>query len=162
MGVLQTLRLGPNGELLLPSALRESLRLEPGDLVQVGIETEEQPSVTLMLSARRPGMRRLQAPSRALANIAQSMALEGKCLVQVFDDETLVVEFDGRDQAAAPASQVVDHLTENDIFYNANALNKDGTVEDLVGCVDYRGPPVSVEAMSIAVGQAIAERRRHE
>lgn len=161
MGVLQTLRLGPNGELLLPSALRESLRLEPGDLVQIGIETEEQPSVTLMLSARRSGIRRLPPPSETIANIAQCMALEGKCLVRVFDDETLVMEFDGRDQAANAASQVVGHPTEKGVFSNANAVSKGGTVEDLVGCVGYRGPPITVEAMNFAVGQVIAERWRH-
>jgi bifunctional DNA-binding transcriptional regulator/antitoxin component of YhaV-PrlF toxin-antitoxin module len=37
MGVLQTLRLGPNGELLLPVALREGLELQPGDAVHVEI-----------------------------------------------------------------------------------------------------------------------------
>lgn len=41
------------------------------------------------------------------------------------------------------------------------AGEKQGSVDDLIGCVGYGGPSISLEDMDIAVGKAIAERWRH-
>lgn len=158
MGVMQeTLRLGPNSELFLSPALRESLKLEPGDLVQVDIETSGPPGVTLKLSARHP-----HAPSNTLVNMAQRMAFEGKCLVQVLnDDGTPIMALDGRDRSTNAAPQTMGDPTGKKASSNANTAGKTGGIDDLIGCVGYHGPSIPVEEMGFAVGQAIAGQWRH-
>lgn len=75
MGVLQTLRLGPNGELLLPSALRAHLRLEPGDLVEIGVDNRTEPTLTLKAGIGKPGARRFRPPSKMFEKLTQPVAV---------------------------------------------------------------------------------------